>query len=99
MARCVLADVVAKRFEHAIVDRKIRRPGAAVVDDFIDTIRLKTEDRAGGQFAREVKGCFYQAPANYRSRQRAGFDVRSDAATAIKNTAGRGPKCRSVRAA
>src|SRR6266404_3269271 len=98
MPGLILAQVIAESFENAIRDLVIGVLRGAVVFDFVDAIRVESRNRAGGEFAREIKCCFDNPRTGGRGAQGTCLDVGRNAAAAIKNPAGGRAKCRRVRA-
>src|SRR6185436_1155374 len=99
MLSLLFANVIPESFDDAICDWEVGGPGRAIINDFVDAIRLKPGNFSRSQQPREIESRFDQAASGRRSRQRPGLNVRRDSAAAVKNAAGSRAKSGDVRAA
>src|SRR5205085_673384 len=83
-----------ERIQHAIGNGIVRKLGRTIVINFVDTIRFETGNFPSYKLSREVESSFDDATAHRRRRQRPRFDVRSDSAAAIENSARSGAERR-----
>ena len=86
---------IAEGFDDAIGDREVRGLRALAVLNFVDSVRLQTRNDSRRQLSREVKRSFSDTHAHRRVHRFFDFDIRSDPATAIKNSARRSLHWRS----